>query len=349
MRGIDPQRAQRGVIPGQFVIGGQAGERLGGRAARVEQDARVVVGPGKGFESVERMRGDHQNDDAVALRNERPMAQKKLVRRRSSDDRDKLLQDFILLGERQCVGRRGVETVESDNDVDPIVLRRERHLDFGYDPVGPISVHGLVQILSRQFERARFGLERQDAQAQHIAEIAQAPPGDRADAAGSSGDEAGDRRGSARRREHPQFLSGSRARLVDVDQQRARLADDASSFDRPDVVHLGEVQEHPAHERHRLAIIAGPRAARGHRNPELVGGCEDGSDFGFACRRNDDVGGDRVEFALQHRRIPEEIAALLLDQDGIVLPLDRADLGAQRGDVISPAQGARPSRASSSE
>ena len=137
-------------------------------------------------------------------------------------------------------------------------------------------------------------------------------------------------------------------RLVDVDEERARLADDASPLDRPDLVHLGEVQEHAAHERHRLAVIAGSRAARGDRNPEPVGGREDGPHLRFALRRNDDVGGHRLELALQHRRIPIEVAALLLDQDGIVLPFDRADLGAQRGDVVSAAHGARPLSASSS-
>ena len=81
---------------------------------------------------------------------------------------------------------------------------------------------------------------------------------------------------------------------------------------------------------------------------ELVCGREDGPDFRFTCRRNDDVGGHRFELALQHRRVPEEVAALLLDQDGIVLPLDRTNLGAQRGDVVV-AHGARPSSASSSE
>ena len=141
---IDPQRAQRSVIPGQFVIRGQAGERLGGRPARVEQDPRIVVGPGKGFESVERMRSDHQNDDAVALLDKRAMAQKIIARRRSRDDCDKLLQDSILLAERQCIRCRRVETVEPDNDVDPIVVRRERHLDFGYDPVRPIGMHCFV-------------------------------------------------------------------------------------------------------------------------------------------------------------------------------------------------------------
>ena len=87
------------------------------------------------------------------------MAQKIIVRRGPRDDCHELLQDSILLAERQRISCRGVETVEPDNDVDPIVLRRERHLDLGDDAVGPIGVHRLVQILSRQFERARLRLQ----------------------------------------------------------------------------------------------------------------------------------------------------------------------------------------------
>ena len=48
------------------------------------------------------MRSDHQNDDAVALRDERAMAQKIVVRRRCRDDRDELLQDSVLLAERSA-------------------------------------------------------------------------------------------------------------------------------------------------------------------------------------------------------------------------------------------------------
>jgi hypothetical protein len=126
------------------------------------------------------------------------MAQKIVVRRGTRDNRDKLFQDPILLAERQCVSGRGVETVEPDNDVNPLVPGRERHLDFGNDAIGAIGVHRLVQVLARQFQRPRFLFQRHDAQAQHIAEVAQAAPTDRADAAGASGDEAGDRSGRVR-------------------------------------------------------------------------------------------------------------------------------------------------------
>ncbi len=209
-------------------------------------------------------------------------------------------------------------------------------------------MHRLVQILARQFERARFLFQRHDAQAQHVAEVAQAAPGDRADASRAAGDKAADRSRAPSRREHPHFLPGRRGGFVDVDQERARFADDSAVLDRPDCVHLREVQEHAAGQRHRLAVIAGSGAAGSHGNSELVRGGKNGPNLGLALRRNHDVSGHRLELALQHRRIPIEVAALLLDQDGIVLPLDQTDLSAQRRDVVGPAHGARPSSASSS-
>ena len=100
------------------------------------------------------------------------MAQEVVVRRRPGDDRHQLLQDPVLLAERERISRRGVETVEADNDVGPVVMRRQRHLDLGDDSVGAIGVHRLVQILPGKLERSRRCLHRHEAKAQHIAKIA---------------------------------------------------------------------------------------------------------------------------------------------------------------------------------
>ena len=346
--GIDAQRAQRRMVPGQFVIGGQAGERFGLRFGRVEQNSRLAERPGEGAEGVERVGRDHQDDDARAFGNQRAMAQEIGVRRRRGDDGDELLQDPVLLAERERISGCGVETVEPDNDVGPVVVRGERRLDLDDDAVGAIGVHRLVQVRSRELERARLGFEGKHLEPQNVAQIAQSPPGDRTDPAGAARDEASDRGRAAGRWKHAQFLPGWCGRLVDVDEDRARLADDAAALDRLDLVHLGQVQEHPAGQGHRLAIVAGAGAARGDRDLEPVGGGEDGAHFRFARRRHDDVGGHRLELALQHRRIPVEVAALLSDQNGIVLPLDRADEIAKGGDVVAAIHGARPLRPSSS-
>ena len=188
------------------------------------------------------------------------------MRRRRRHDSDELLQDPVLLAERERISRGGVEAAEPDDDVGPIVVGGERRLDLGDDSVGAVGVHRLVQVLAGKFERPRRRFHRHQPKAQHVAEIAQASPVDRAYAARTSGDEAGDGRGAAGRGKHAQFLPGSLCRLVDVDEDRAGLADDAAALDRLDLVHLGQVEENAAGQRHRLAVVAGPRPARGDWN-----------------------------------------------------------------------------------
>ncbi len=123
------------------------------------------------------------------------MAQEIVVRNRVGDHGDQLRQNPVLFAERIGVGRGGLETVEPDNEVDPIVGGGERGLDFDDDAVGAVSVRGFVQILARQFENARLRLHGQDSQAENVAEIAQAAPIDRADAARAASDKAAERGG----------------------------------------------------------------------------------------------------------------------------------------------------------
>ncbi len=125
-----------------------------------------------------------------------------------------------------------------------------------------------------------------------------------------------------------------RARLsVDMGDHRAGLGDDAAGRDRLDLVHLRQAEDDAAGERHGLAVIAGAGAARGHRHVHLEAGLEDVDDLGLALRRDDDVGGDLVELALEDRRVPEEVAALLLHDRRIVLDLDVAESGFQTRDI----------------
>ncbi len=127
--------------------------------------------------------------------------------------------------------------------------------------------------------------------------------------------------------------------LVDVDEQRARLCDHAPARNLENCVHLDQVQKHAAGQRHGLAVIAGSRASRGHGDAELVGRREHRRNLRLGLRRDDEIGGHRLELALQNGRIPVEVATLLLHQDGIVLALDWADQGAESGDVVGHAHG----------
>ena len=120
----------------------------------------------------------------------------------------------------------------------------------------------------------------------------------------------------------------ARVSLVDLRHDRAGLADDAAGCDRLDLVHLGKVQHDAAGQRHGLAIIAGAGAARRHRHVVGEGHLQDADDLGLVLRRRHEIGGHVVELRLQHRRIPEEVAALLLDQRRIVLELDAGEIRA---------------------
>jgi hypothetical protein len=85
------------------------------------------------------------------------------------------------------------------------------------------------------------------------------------------------------------------------------------------LVHLGEVEHEAARQRHRLAVIAGAGAARRHRDAEADGGREHSMTSASLFGDDDDVGGDVLELPLQHRRVPVEVAALLLDEGRVVL------------------------------
>ena len=111
-------------------MGGRPASVSGRGAAGIEQDFGASVRPGERLEGVERVRRDHRQDDALARRDQGAMAQEIIMRRGPGDHGHELLQDAVLLPERQRVGRGGVETVEADDHLDPVVSRRQRHLDL---------------------------------------------------------------------------------------------------------------------------------------------------------------------------------------------------------------------------
>jgi hypothetical protein len=120
---------------------------------------------------------------------------------------------------------------------------------------------------------------------------------------------------------------------VDVGDDGARTGDDAAGRDRCDGVHLGEAEDDTARKRHGLAVIAGACAARGDWDAVAMAGGEHADNFGLALRRDDEVSGDMVELALEHRAVPVEVAALLLDDFWIVLDPQPGKVGFQRGQV----------------
>ena len=91
--------------------------------------------------------------------------------------------------------------------------------------------------------------------------------------------------------------------------------------------------------------IAGASATRCHRHTMGIGHFQRPDDLLFRRRRNDEVTDDIIEFFLQDRRIPVEIAAFLFDQSRIVLDGDAFQLFDDFGVV---GHGYAPSNGSSS-
>ena len=159
-RRIDAQRAQRGVVPGQFEVGRQALEVGLGRG--VEDDLGAPAA-GESEESVERLRGDRDEADTLAFAEEFLVALEIGKRGWRGDRRDQLGQQPVLQADGIAVARRVHETVESDDNVDPLVRSRQRHLHLGDDAVGAVGMRHLVQVFPRQFQNARHFFHRHHA------------------------------------------------------------------------------------------------------------------------------------------------------------------------------------------
>ena len=105
--------------------------------------------------------------------------------------------------------------------------------------------------------------------------------------------------------------------------------------------HLGEIEQHAAFERHRLAVVAGAGAAAGEGNAQLRAGGRDRDHVRLVARRDDDVGGLAVQLLVEDRRVPEIIAraqphALRVGRDRHV-----ADRAHQAVDVVAGGGGRR--------
>ena len=99
------------------------------------------------------------------------------------------------------------------------------------------------------------------------------------------------------------------------------------------LVHMAEVHDAAAFERHGLSVVAGARAARGDGAVVGEAGLEDFHNLGLASRADDEVGGHMVEAIFQDRGVPEEIAAGGFDGDFFVFDVEMGERGFGGGDV----------------
>jgi hypothetical protein len=80
-------------------------------------------------------------------------------------------------------------------------------------------------------------------------------------------------------------------------------------------------------ERHRLAVIAGARAAGRDRHVMGIAGAQHLDHLGLVPGPHHEIGGDMVEPRLQDRRIPEEVAAGRADRGFLCLDIEMRKRG----------------------
>ncbi len=320
------------MVPGQLEDRRQALSLLVGRRVGAVDDLRFLAGKQYG-ERIHGVRRDHEEDHRLVSPQELLVAKEIVVGHRCGDRGDLLEEQAVAIGEMVGELDRAHVVFGRDNDVDPVIGGVERDLDLGDDAVGAVGMHHLVELPAGQLEDPRTLLHGDDAQPKHVADVAKAAPVDRADAAGAAGDEAGDRGSRPGRGVEAELLLALAGLAVDLSEDRARLGHRPAAGDRLQRIEIGEAEDHSARQRHRLAVIAGAGAAGRDRHPQRVAGLEDADHLGLVLRRDDEIAGDVIELALQHRRVPEEVPALMLHDRRVVLGLDAVEGGFQAGDV----------------
>jgi hypothetical protein len=190
------------------------------------------------------------------------------------------------------------------------------------------------QVFAGEFQDARLGLHGDHAQAQNVAQIAQRAPAHRPNAAGPAGDEPANGGGAVGGGHHALFLAGMRARFsVQIFDHLARLDDHAAGVNLLHLGHVLHVHDHATGERHGLTVIAGARAACRDRHIMGEAGLQNLDHLGFGARGDDEIADQMVHAGLQHRRVPEEIAALLFQRGRVVVDVEMVERFAHGGDV----------------
>ena len=112
---------------------------------------------------------------------------------------------------------------------------------------------------------------------------------------------------------------------VEILEQAARLHDHPAGMNGAHLVHVLEVQDAAAGERHGLAVIARARAARRDRHAVGVAGPQHLDHLRLVLRRDHEVGDEVVKPRLQHRRVPEKVARLLAHGRGVGVDIEMGE------------------------
>ena len=233
------------------------------------------------------------------------------------------------LAQRLGEMRRRGEVVERGHHFDPGIGRRQGELDLDHDAGGAVGVQRLADVGAAQLDQARHGLAGDDLEGQHRTRIAQLAVADRAHAGSAAADIAADGRLPARRREHAEFPALLLAQHIGVAQAHAGLEPAAAALDPQRAVQPRHVEQHAALQGHHLSVI--PRGAAAHHQRDAKAGAGGGRahDLVERMRHDDEVGRLAVEFGLQDRRIPVEVAAAQAQLDGMIDQLQPVERGAK--------------------
>jgi hypothetical protein len=233
-----------------------------------------------------------------------------VLRHGRPDERDEPLLDARLLrkGAAEMDGRHEVR--HGDEEVHPLDRGGERHLQRRDDAVGAVGVVDLLHVASAELDHLRLRLHRHHARGDEVAGIAEKAEGHRADARRSARDVAADGGKAHGRGEHAELAADAVAagRLEGSDGDAGPGADTAGAHPLDPVEPL-HVEDHPALERHRLAVVAGSGATHGHRNAARVADAKHRNDVGLVAGNDDDVAEMSFQFVLQDRAVPEVVPA----------------------------------------
>ena len=250
-----------------------------------------------------------------------------ILRRAPVEDGDQLLGDAVGLAQRIAEGSGAADIVEGHDHLVPRPGARQRDFQLGDDAVGAVGVDRLHDLLAAQFQHTRLFLHGDHAQPQDVAAAAQAAELDRTHAARAAGDEAADGRRAPSRGMEAQLPAVRQAVGFEVGELQAGLYAGDAIFQRQEAIEAAEIEHDAAFEWHCLTIVAGTRAARRHRDAAGVAIGKGAHDLFLVGGRDQKVAPHALQPLVQHRRIPEEIAALLAHQGAVGDALDRRQIG----------------------
>ncbi len=315
------EHLQRRVVPG-VLVERRLAEHVFARRFVGDLAARLCE---QRLEAFDRHIDDHGVQDALAVGNIRTK-RRKMLRHRPLHRRQQLFHDAVGHGDGMTEANGLDEIIESDDDVDPGLGRRQWHLENGDDTGRAVGAADLLRRVAAQVDDARLFLKRHDARGDDVAGLAHAAERHAADAAGAARHEAADMRTALGRGVHAQFETFRPGRGVDIKQLGASLDADKPRLLPFDPVETRHIEHDAAFERNALAVIAGGPATHRQRQAMPEAGPRNANDFVLVPRPHHNVGNLILQHLLQDRAVPEVITRIALQIDRVGGGLDAGNI-----------------------